>query len=118
MYERWFELIDKFGGNEIKLNTQLEAKKEDIKKEISIIKISGLLKFVLTFLLVLTIYLILNFSSTEVVIFIRGIIVLMAITMICNIKFIIQCLRTIRFSKPKEKLRAVAKVVIKSLCDV
>lgn len=39
------------------------------------------------------------------------------VLLIINFKFIVHCIRAIKFSMPKEQLRSVVKTLIKSLCD-
>lgn len=117
MYNRWFELIDKFGGSDIKMNNQLEAEKKSVNNQLSIIQMSKLLKFVIANMFWYALYIVAESqpSSFEVILF--EIITFFIIIVMINMKFIIQCIRAIKFSMPKEQLKSVAKVVTKSLCE-
>ena len=121
MYNRWFELIDKFGGNRIKINNQLETKKENMKEKISIIDASKLLKFILTYIVLLAMS-VMGESYTPTIMsdfndLLVWLIINLIISAIINFKFVVQCVRAIKFSIPKEQLKTVMKVITKTLCE-
>ena len=128
MYDRWFYLISRFGGNTIKMNNQLEIKKEDVKKDISVIQASKVLKFVILILvlwilrLFIDIYIntVLSVDSAidKIMLGMIELGILSVIIVVTNIKFIIQCVRAVKFSIPEKQMHATVKVIVKTLCDV
>jgi len=121
MYNRWFELINMYGGSKIKMSEQVETEKENMKNKFSVIQVSKLLRFVLIFgAIEMLMYVNLNIGEdikTWIISILMTIIISFIMSAILNIKFIIQCIKAIKLSIPKQQLQSVAKVVVKSLCD-
>ena len=53
MYDRWFELIDTFGGSKIKMTNQLETDKDNIGFNLCTIEPKRILRFIITFAILL-----------------------------------------------------------------
>ncbi len=126
MYDRWFKIIEIFGGRAIRLNNQLEAKQENLKNNFSFIQVSKVLKFIFTYLLIAVIDLMIENSTMNLKYIFENLkdglllsagqlIIIFIISMVLNLKFVIQCIRAMSLSIPKKQLKRVAKIVIKSL---
>ena len=88
-----------------------------MKKIIKFIIIAGILIFGAIEMLM---YVNLNIGEdikTWIISILMTIIISFIMSAILNIKFIIQCIKAIKLSIPKQQLQSVAKVVVKSLCD-
>lgn len=118
MYNRWFNLVDKYKSGSRIVNETMEVSNTKMKNDFSVIDPIRILWFVLsaTFL-----YLVANtlggMSDAEVEDYMFMFIILLITTIVINIPFIIQCIRVWMFSVPKNQLRYVAKCLIKSLCE-
>lgn len=125
MYDRWFEIIELCGGSNIKINNQIEADMAYMKGRLSIFQVSAFLKFLFTtmilFIFIYTLYYTIpiglnNLKHGMIAFFLLGTWISIKILSI-EFRNIIQCFRALKFVIPRNKLRAVAKVVIKSLCE-
>lgn len=128
MYNRWFKLIDKFGGNKIKIASQLETKKKNLKEKELVHQHIRILKFILMYLLILIIYIILKSSETNTPIDLKNFnlgelkiceyILVFIILLLLNLRNVINGIRVIKLLIPKNKLKIISKIVVKTLCDI
>lgn len=118
MYNRWFSLVDKYGeGNRI-INETMEVSKEKMKNDFSVIDYSKALWFILSNTFLYLIYMVLQSTSDfNLVELIRLAMFMLVITIILNIKLVIQCVRASKFSIPNNQLKYVTKCLVRSLCD-
>lgn len=112
MYNKWFELIERFGGSKMKMTNQLEIPKEIINFNLSKVETWRIILFFITFLGILYIW-----SEIENGISIVDSIIVFFISCLINIKFIKQCAKTICFLKQERQLKVITKVLVKSLCS-
>lgn len=125
MYNRWFEIIEMYGGSNIKLNNQIEVEKEYIKGQLSIFQVSEFLKsifsFIVIFVLIHSIVYGMPIAFENIkqgVIFFLCFGIWLTLQMIIGAhRTIIQCFRALKFTIPSTKVKAVAKTVIKSLYE-
>lgn len=112
MYNRWFELIDNFGGSKVKMTNQLETDKSNVRFNLCKIEPKGIIIFIVTFLLLLAFFALVEGTMNLLYVFIVFI-----LTCIFNFKFVGQCIRKIRFGMPKKQMQLIVKAVVRSLCD-
>ena len=112
MYNKWFELIEYFGGSRMKMTSQLEIPKEIINFNLGKFESWKAVLFFAIFLVILYIW-----SGIKNYITILDSVIVFLISCLINIKFIKECLKVIHFSKPQRQLKAITKVIVKALCS-
>lgn len=125
MYDRWFEIIELCGGSNIKMSNQIEADTAYMKGKLSIFQVSTFLKSLICFILIIVLFYSIYYSLPLAIInikhgtifFIAFAIWLLLIIVMGDFRTFIQCFRALKFIIPRTKLRAVAKTVVKSLCE-
>lgn len=118
MYNKWFKLIDLYGGSQIKINNQIETKKEYITKRLSIVQPKRILWTVLISMVLYYMYDMNSIGGLMNVKYFKERTIMFIITMlVCNFKLIIQCLRAIKLATPDKQLEIIGKIVIKSLYE-
>ena len=117
MYERWFKLIDYYGGNKMKMNNQLEAKKEDIQNRFSIVEPSKILAGIIWTIIAVALYMVSESLESDFLASIKIMLWLIIIGIVVNAKLIIECIRSMLLLSPRKQLLTMAKIVVKSLCE-
>ena len=116
MYNRWFELIDKYKVNDNIINEIIEVKKDDMKNDFSTIDVKRIISLLISLILIFLIkYL---FSSVNNDTYNSLYKFFLIIIGVINIPFIIQCIKLLILSKPKNQLKYVVKCIVRSLCDI
>ena len=118
MYNRWFNLVDKYESGKTIIDESMEVSKDKMKNDFSVIDPVRILWFILSTTFV---YLVGNtiggMSEAEAADYLFMFVVLLITTIVINIRFIIQCIRARMFSIPKNQLKYVAKCLVRSLCE-
>ena len=125
MYDRWFEILDLYGGSNLKINNQIEVEKEYMKGKLSIFQVSAFLKFLFTAMICFVLICSAHFGipllfedlKLGVIVFLCLCVVLTTRILIIEFRTILECFRALKFTIPSTKVKAVAKAVTKSLCD-
>ena len=118
MYEKWFELIEKYGAENIKINNQIETKKEFMMNKLRIIQPKRVLSTVLITMIMYYIYEMTKMESFAYIeTFKERAIIFAILIIVLNFKFIIQCFRAIKLSTPDNQLKTIGKIVVKSLYE-
>ncbi len=117
MYNRWFKLVDMYLNYKINMEEELSTDTEKMKNEFSVIEFWRLLLF---FVSIVIMYFLSampensDIRSSEFAVLMLAYIIAM---IIFNAPFIIQCIRAMILSMPKNQLLYVGKCVVRSLCN-
>jgi hypothetical protein len=118
MYNRWFNLVDKYETGKSIIDESMEVSKEKMKNDFAVIDPIRILWFILSTTFV---YLVGNtiggMSEAKIDDYMFMFVVLLITTLVINMRFIIQCVKARMFLIPKNQLKYVAKCLIRSLCE-
>ncbi len=117
MYNKWFSLVNDYDTHKMNVNEEISVEKNNMKNKFTFIQYSRLLWLALS---TTFIYILCNIrvgSTISVKELMSVIFVTFILTIIVNFKLIIQCVKRIIFSVPKNQLKYVAKCVVRSLCE-
>ena len=112
MYNRWFDLIDNFGGSKMKMANQIETNKKNVRFNLCKIEPIGIFIFVIVFVFLYVFYELIKGSMNFL-----DVVIVFLISCILNIKFVLQCIRVIKFKVPKKQMHAIVKATVRTLCD-
>lgn len=119
MYNRWFNLVDKYQVGRKIIDESIEVKREDMNNDFAVVEGKRIVWFIISLIIVgLIIYCKLFVSNIYVDKYATMFKWLLIIIGVINIPFIIQCIKLYRMSMPKNQIKYVAMCVIKSLNQI
>ena len=118
MYNKWFELANKYKSKVIEINEDISIDKKKMKTRFSVIQFSRILFFIFSqILLNAFVQIAPAFFGPNFGQFLICFIFLVILLIISNFRLVIQCTKAVVLSLPKNKLKYVGKVVVRSLCE-
>jgi len=118
MYNKWFEIVDKYKSKVIEINDDISIDKEKMKTRFSVIQFSRILFFIFSqILLNAFVQIAPGIFGPDFTQFLICFVLMVILLTICNIELVIQCIKGVILSIPKNKLKYVGKVVVRSLCE-